>query len=406
MWYLQWSPENDEEEPLDWKDYYCRNPCVPVDYSSVEDALALAQGPMGRGGRLQDSTLCILLRPGRYHLQRTVTIRTLPGVRITLKSVQMPSNIYRPAMIAAASAEQALPTRRNSRGSLKLPRSARQGLLGSCRGRRHRGSSDEIWFLDETSTTEDSEYDHFEAPSRARLFYRSNKPNEPAICVRQGSLSIQDLEIVHMSPGADLWNGNAAVHIQPPLPDEDDAHPHWQAYPMPNAKIQGCKISSRTGRGVVSMDGASVVIQECALMECAATGLYVGGPGSRAVMEESDILGNGIGAARFQGIARGHSGIYIEQGWAQIRNCSIRDNVLTGISAVSPDSAILELRRSDLIRNGRGQQIEVPPHGTRARRASILEDNVEQEDAFDEFFSRSGLVTDWAPRRRHRHSRF
>jgi hypothetical protein len=58
-------------------------------------------------------------------------------------------------------------------------------------------------------------------------------------------------------------------------------------------------------------------------------------------------------------IARGHSGVYLEQGDCRIESSVIRSNALTGISAVS-DQARLVVSGSTLEANG-AQQLEAVP---------------------------------------------
>jgi hypothetical protein len=224
------------------------------------------------------------------------------------------------------------------------------------------------------------------ASTRATLVLRSRRHNQPAIWVKQGVLVAKGLDICHNSYGLDIWNGNAAIQIQPPLTDDQPV----QVHPRPTALLEHCKITSRSGRGVVNIDGGSVTIRGCAIHDCAATGLYVGGTGSQALVSHTDVVTNGVGNQQSRrGIARGHSGVYLEQGLARIVDSNISRNTLTGISAVSHENAVLALLRSDLVRNGT-LQIEVPPLGSQARRQSRLEDN--RVDLAGPVPSRSGLV--------------
>ena len=111
--------------------------------------------------------------------------------------------------------------------------------------------------------------------------------------------------------------------------------------PAPTAILDGVDISSASGRGefciryppqkkqimdlysiikntsrsfvqtgIVNIDGGHVAITRCYVHDCAATGIYVGGPGSRAKIEETDVVRNGNGNTQHRrGIARGHSGV-------------------------------------------------------------------------------------------------
>ena len=105
-------------------------------------------------------------------------------------------------------------------------------------------------------------------------------------------------------------------------------------------------VVSHSGRGIVNIDGGFSSIQNCHVHDCAATGIYVGGPGTQAIITKTDVLNNGNGNARARGrggVGRGHSGVYLEQGKAIIRDCNISRNSLTGISAVSLHNTLLDL---------------------------------------------------------------
>jgi hypothetical protein len=166
--------------------------------------------------------------------------------------------------------------------------------------------------------------------------------------------------------------------------------------------LSQCHITSQSGRGVVVMDGGRVAMQRCSVVNCAATGVYIGGSPpsaaaapaappeprrSRADLKDSRVSGNGIGGyyrealallptggaggggargllrnripRRTPVIARGHSGVYLEQGDCHIATSVIRSNVLTGISAVG-DQARLVVTGSTLASNG-AQQLETVP---------------------------------------------
>ena len=68
-------------------------------------------------------------------------------------------------------------------------------------------------------------------------------------------------------------------------------------------------VTSCSGRGIVNIDGGNLKISNSYIHDCAATGIYVGGLGSIATIEQSDVLYNGKGNTRNRrGIAPGHSG--------------------------------------------------------------------------------------------------
>lgn len=83
-----------------------------------------------------------------------------------------------------------------------------------------------------------------------------------------------------------------------------------------------------------------------------ATGVYVGGSGSKAVAKSTDVIYNGLGNQRAGGIARGHSGVYVEQGKAELEDCSVSNNTAAGISVIARDNASLSLSNSEVIANG------------------------------------------------------
>lgn len=163
--------------------------------------------------------------------------------------------------------------------------------------------------------------------------------------------------------------------------------------PGPKAVLEHVEITSASGRGIVNIDGGHVTIRNCYVHDCAATGIYVGGPGSRAEVEKTDVVRNGNGNKYHRrGIARGHSGVYLEQGHARISDCNISQNSLTGISAVSPDNAVLNLEESELVSNG-AFQLEMPPAGSIARRESSTRNNTLASIGLPR--SRSGLLVDF-----------
>ena len=379
--YYQWKPS--EPEPDSWFDLYRYSPCVPVDYSSIPKALSIAlEQPAPVRTRRSSATkqlkqvrnIRILLRPGIYWLKQAIDIQAIPGVTIYLGTVDLPRNLYQPVRHVTEIMEQPLP--------LSLPESEANN------GSRKRASSflnlfnckrqvpSEETDVEETDYTDDwrdnGNFMPTTEPKHATMILRSRRNNEPVVRVRQGVVYMRNIEIQHNSLGLDIWNGNAAVQIQPPL-GEDDQPIHVE--PRPTAFLESVHVSSQTGRGIVNIDGGKVILRNSAVTDCAATGVYVGGPGSHAIIETSDVIRNGVGNRIRRGIARGHSGIYLEQGIACIRNSNVSSNTLTGISVVSPDNAFLTLEGSTLMNNGT-YQLELPPLGSPSRQRCITEDNV------------------------------
>jgi len=230
------------------------------------------------------------------------------------------------------------------------------------------------------------------AKRRAVLVLKTKKRDEPLARVRQGTLRLKDVACVHNTHGTDIWNGNAAVQVQPPLDEAGEfpietAPPHVSA----TAYVDSCDITSLSGRGLVAIDGGRATVTDSHVHHCAATGIYIGGPTSRATVRGTDVVRNGFGNSRHgrRGVSRGHSGVYLEQGMASLRDCNVSNNALTGISAVSADNALLDVRDSDLVSN-EAMQLEMPPAGSRSYRRSISKDNRIVQEGLSR--ARSGLI--------------
>lgn len=179
------------------------------------------------------------------------------------------------------------------------------------------------------------------------------------------------------------------MQLQPPVGPEEQP---LMVIPAPTVVLDRVEITSASGRGIVNIDGGLVNVTNCYVHDCAATGIYVGGPGSRANIQRTDVVRNGNGnTLHRRGIARGHSGIYLEQGHASIIDCNVSQNSLTGISAVSPENAFLTLQGSDLVSNGT-YQLEMPAVGTVAHRSSNASNNNLSTTGLAR--SRSGLVVE------------
>lgn len=347
-----------------------------MDYPSIPKALSIALDAVpGRPRRSmqkhpqQVRGVRILLRPGKYFLKQAIEVQALPGVVVSMETIELPKNLYRHVRHFAEITEQPLPSV-DSPASTTTKRTPSFRKLFSC----NRHESMEETDHEETDYTDewmDGNPLAISQPKHATLILRSRRANEPAFRVRQGLLCLRNLEIQHNSHGLDIWNGNAAIQIQPPL--GEDEHPIPVA-PRPTVCLQHVHITSKSGRGIVNIDGGKVILRNCAVTDCAATGVYIGGPGSQAIVEHSDVIRNGVGNCTRRGIARGHSGIYLEQGIASIHHSNVSSNTLTGISVVSPDNAFLTLEESTLVCNGT-YQLELPPPGTASRQRCVTNNN-------------------------------
>lgn len=371
---MQW--KEGETEPKSWFDFYRSNPCIPVDYSSIHTALVIAletpASPRARSAspKTQIRSVRILLRPGYHYLKHAVDIRAMPGVVVTFQTMETPTNIYRPPPkpttdeVAAENASPEKPTSASKKGHRAL-----RSLMLCYRP--------EVADESDTEAATDHVAPDFSDPMRplpnhATLILRSRRHNEPVFRVHQGLLNLDNIEIQHTSHGTDIWNGNAAVQIQPPMSENDRP---ISVNPRPTAILNRVQISSKTGRGIVNIDGGYLSVRNSMVRDCAATGVYIGGPGSEAIIECTDVIRNGVGnRTGRRGVARGHSGIYLEQGVTKILDSNVSNNSLTGISVVSTDNAFITLEDSDLMLNGT-HQLELPQLGSVARQSSVVANN-------------------------------
>jgi hypothetical protein len=314
---------------------------------------------------IQHRSVRILLRPGKHYLREAISIQTVGDAKVTIETLDLPQNVFRSPRRVPDSMEQVT--------EAPVPPKRAKSLRGLfCRAR---SGSERVEATEHSEGSFDPEDWRDLVPRRAKhatLVLRSRRHNEPVFRVKQGTLILNNVEIQHNSHGTDIWNGNAAIQVQPP--EAEDGAPRRRG-PRPCAILQGVKVTSRSGRGIVNIDGGKIVLRGCAFYDCAATGIYVGGQGSQAEVEYTDVIRNGVGSrSSRRGIARGHSGVYLEQGLASIRECNISFNTLTGISSVSADNSFLTLEDSDLALNGTFQ-LEMPAPGTAARRRSIVRNN-------------------------------
>jgi hypothetical protein len=303
----------------------------------------------------QCNSVRVLLRPGRYILREPISVQAEYNVDITVETMEIPDSFHPVIEVPT----DVVPKKRRK----SLRKSLRNSL--SCRSVDAEEDEEPLPNFPEPPITSSR------LPTsvkRATLTLQSRRHNEPIVRVRQGSCTLRNLELRHISYGIDIWNGNAAVQIQPPLGHDDQP---LMVIPAPTAFLDNVDVTSGSGRGIVNIDGGKLTIRGCYIHDCAATGIYVGSATSKVVIEHTDVIRNGNGNTQHRrGIARGHSGIYLEQGLAQITHSNISQNSLTGISAVNPANAILHLIESDLVSNG-AFQLEMPDIGTTAQRQSI-----------------------------------
>ena len=388
--------------PPSWLELYRNSPCVPVDYNTVESALAAVTSEDGE----QHKTVRILLHPAKYILRESLIVRASGSAQVTIESLDISPRVSSHSNIKSFNAASsssgrcspetcALSDNQRLSPSQHLTKkigTMRRSLIRSCLSNSAAFGDGVERAGNQTSiqngrvpvrTSEDlqSTLDRTRQPEeyhsrRAELVFKTRKQNKPLIHVQKGLLNLKNMDLVHYSVGTDIWSGNTAIQLQPQYGTDGRILPTAHPDIAPTAVLVSIDITSQSGRGIVSIDGGKCVAKKCRVHHCAATGLYVGGPGSEAALEQSDIICNGGGNLLSpRGIARGHSGLYVEQGYARVLDSNVSNNSLTGISAISLDNAVLHIENSDLIGNGT-LQLEMPPEGSRSFTKSITRSNV------------------------------
>ncbi|KAL7540965.1 hypothetical protein ACHAXR_010524 [Thalassiosira sp. AJA248-18] len=397
----KWS--DGDNVPQSWAQFYKQNPCVPIDYDTVDAAfdsissgvrVDTTENNVMHHYREQRQTARILLHPGPYFLRRPLVANVVGNVEVTIEAIggltdsehgmTWRQNYHKSSSSSSTSEEDSLLLPGDYAGTRTARRPSSptlRQLFGSC---GPRSSSSTIGALDRSSSLDNSEDDSddaaaaadestnratfhqscFQGPGRptAVLCLESRRENEPVLRVRQGTVNIRGIKFLHYCEGTDIWNGNAAVQVQRAFGRNGRPLRVEPPSVVPTVNMSDCDIISLSGRGLVIIDGAISHIDNCNVHNSAATGVYVGGAGSMATMTRTDVIDNGTGNTRNtrRGIARGHSGVYVEQGLAKIHDCNISGNTLTGISAISTVQARLHIEESD-IRANRTDQMELPP---------------------------------------------
>lgn len=367
----------DPQDPIFWKNVYLNNPIVPLDYSTIRKAAAAVCEP---GIYLEtefpeffqcNKNVRILVQPGLYVLDREIVVESMGGFSFAVKSHNICTNAMDVNVDSRPSSSSSASSRNSSSSSspVHTRRRLNSGIRNilSCRASAVEETDHELLF------------DMHQPREHVTIVLKTKRRNCPIFHIRQGRMKLSGLSLIHYCSGTDIWNGNTAVQIQPRM---DEAYrPTLPIAPncLPTAYLEGCSVMSVSGRGIVAIDGSSALIRNSYIHECAATGLYIGGAGSVAQVFSTDVVNNGIGNRRSRrGIARGHSGVYLEQGAALLSNCNVSHNALTGISAVSPENCVLKVEHSDLIANGT-EQLEMPPTGSTSwRKSSSINNRIDR----------------------------
>jgi len=308
-----------DDIPASWKKYYQFNPCVPTDYSSIHTAIRKATV-----NAIEDSSdqkkIRVLLRPGRYDLRKAITTYDNgidDGNDTQSVSVTIETMTYSPSNFGNGDRGNNVTQSRQS--SNKSKRKLKSSIRNIFRCRTVDVESEQEEDLDSHDSFGDDLYDSplpseetIESASsddreveRATLVLSTRRHDEPLVRVTKGSFTMRNVNLRHGCSGNDIWNGNSAIQVQPTTETESETFDT----PGPLVTLDSVDVTSWSGRGVVHIHGGHLKISNSYIHDCAATGIYVGGSGSSATIEQTDIVENGKGNKKSRrGIGPGHSG--------------------------------------------------------------------------------------------------
>ena len=394
---LSFDDEMDENATF-WRTFYTNNPIVPLDYTTIHKALD-ANGPYNETLRAHvfRHSVRLLLVPGILHaIEGSINLYMQGEATFSVETLSHSSfDIHQIKVLTTAASSDGMsfpsspPRRRTtSKGNFRNIFSCRSIASDATVD----GSASPSSYNSSLGSNETS-FDLSPFHNMAIISIKTIIADEPVFHILQGDARISKIAMFHYCNGIDIWNGNTVIQVQPKLDHRNRPIDPVAGNKLPRVLIEESLLTSASGRGIVAIDGGLVKINKCTIMKCAATGIYVGGPGSSATITQSDIILNGNGNQRCRrgGIARGHSGVYLEQGIANLTNCNISNNSLSGISAISQTNAMLIVKDSDLVGNST-VQLEMPMVGSISRQRSMsTNNNISMEG---EGRSRSGVFLD------------
>jgi hypothetical protein len=194
-----------------YRQYYYRNPCVPIDFASINEALNYCPRskanpfPIEDEERFYSDEGSVVLMQGTY--QERITIR---GEKL-VEGQPLKSLTIRAAFPSAGAS------------IVHYQRSLSQ-------------TKNQSAITISTRSVDDLE--------------------DLGIIVK-----LSHLQILHATPGADIWNGNTAIMI-------DGLRAQ--------VTIDSCKVQSDSGRGLVVTNKAELQMTRSSIVNCAATGFYLG----------------------------------------------------------------------------------------------------------------------------------
>jgi hypothetical protein len=185
---LQW--KQGDAVPESWRDFYRFNPCVPVDYPSINSAFSMV-----RTQRMEQTrSIRVLLRPGKYYLREAITIQAPSTVHVEIETMELPASIkttVEPPMEVEITSRR---LRRSSTSSLR-------NIL-SCRSVEvEEPEIEDVPLEFPEAPPSNSTLANPTAPRRATLVLRTRRLNEPLVRVRQGYCTIRNMELRHICHG-------------------------------------------------------------------------------------------------------------------------------------------------------------------------------------------------------------
>lgn len=297
---------------------YFRNPCVPIDFATVQEALRHCPRTLEPSNRTKtpgeeaSESASVVVMPGVYEEEIRVDFEACEAVTIRAAFPAIGATIVSPRGCKAQAKDQPCV------------------LVSKC-GNTLGGS-------------------------------------------QRGVVRLSHLRILHSSPGSDIWGGNAAVSVD-----------------RARVIVESCVLRSDSGRGLAATNQSVVEVFRTSIVDCAATGFYLGDWGSRARIFECNIVRNGFGSKRlrspaaddaeaadilgriaahtrmlqqglpipredYEAVPPGHSGVYVESSMCWIEDSLLAGNSLTGLSVVR--GGFVSLSASDITENSNPILIE------------------------------------------------
>jgi len=164
------------------------------------------------------------------------------------------------------------------------------------------------------------------AMNKATIKLVTSKVDTPTVDIKSGDVRFTGINFEHDCQGQDIWNGNSAVMIHGPAGKLCECFPWGELRQLCDhtasnrsciscleVNFANCAISSKSGRGVVAIRGARLMMSDSIVSNSAATGIYVGGDGTTGEISGCTVTDCGRGGHRVSSYACLVS--YIQRSW-------------------------------------------------------------------------------------------